>query len=51
MPDSPSPTNDGGKPEVKPLPYDPPQGPTSQTQQSPGLHGTNHGQCGTQGTH
>lgn len=42
------PTN-GGKPEVKELPYSPPKGPTSQMQQGPGLHGTNHGCCGTQG--
>jgi hypothetical protein len=39
----------GGKPEVKPLSYDPPKGPTAQMQNGPGLHGTNHGQCGTQG--
>lgn len=48
MADSP-PTNDGGKPEVKPLPYSSPQGPSSQSQQSPGLGGTNMGPCGTQG--
>lgn len=41
--------SNGGKPEVKPLPYSPPVGPTSQSQQGPGLHGTNHGCCGTQG--
>ena len=39
----------GGRIEPKPRPYDPPKGPTSQMQQGPGLHGTNHGNCGTQG--
>lgn len=39
----------GGCTEAKPLPYSPPVGPTSQTQQGPGIHGTNHGQAGTQG--
>ena len=29
--------------------YKPPKGPTSQMQQGPGIHGTNHGNCGTQG--
>lgn len=42
-------TRDGGKPEVKPLPYSPPQGPTGQMRQGPGLGGTNHGTNGTQG--
>jgi hypothetical protein len=41
-------TRDGGKPEVKELPYSPPQGPTGQMRQGVGLGGTNHGQCGTQ---
>lgn len=36
-------TNDGGKPEKKDLPYDPPKGPV----QSP--KPTNHGTSGTQG--
>lgn len=32
--------------------YSPPKGPTSVTDpKSPGLHGTNHGHCGTQGKH
>lgn len=35
-------TKDGGKPQVKPLPYSPPKGPV----QSP--KGTNMGNCGTQ---
>lgn len=47
-----SPTNDGGKPEVKPTDYSPPQGPSNiNNPQSPGLHGTNHGNNGTQGRH
>lgn len=41
----------GGQCEPKPLPYDPPKGPTSQMQQSPGLHGTNHGVKVNQGKH
>lgn len=43
-----APTRDGGKPEKKDLPYDPPTGPKNQTN-SPGLGGTNHGNTGTQG--
>lgn len=42
-------TRDGGKPNVKPLPYSPPKGPSSQSHEGPGLGGTNLGQCGTQG--
>lgn len=53
--DSPSPqaprATNGGQQEAKPLPYSPPVGPTSQMQQGPSLHGTNHGCCGTQGKH
>ena len=41
----------GGEMPVKAIPYSPPKGPTSQMQESPGLHGTNHGCCGTQGRH
>ncbi len=41
--------SNGGKQEVKPIPYSPPKGPTGQMQQGPGLHGDNCGQCGTQG--
>jgi len=42
-------TRDGGKPVVKPLPYSPPVGPKSiNDPQSPGLHGSNHGNSGTQ---
>lgn len=39
----------GGVCEAKPLPYSPPQGPTNQMRARPGLGGTNHGNCGTQG--
>lgn len=39
----------GGKQDPKPLPYCPPVGPKGQMQQGPGLGGTNHGTCGTQG--
>ena len=42
-------THDGGKPNVKPLRYSPPQGPSEQMRQGPGLHGDNHG-CGQYGT-
>lgn len=41
-------TRDGGKPEVKPLPYSPPQGPKDQSREGPGLGGTNYGPCGGQ---
>lgn len=41
----------GGCEEAKELPYDPPKGPTGQMQRSPGLHGSNHGNAGTQGKH
>lgn len=44
-------THDGGKPNVKPLPYSKPQGPTNQMRNRPGLGGNNLGQCGTQGHH
>lgn len=40
----------GGVTEAKPLPYSPPQGPKGiNDPQTPGLHGSNHGTCGTQG--
>lgn len=42
---------EGGECECKELPYSPPKGPTPHMQQSPGLHGTNHGNAGTQGKH
>lgn len=40
----------GGVKEAKPMAnYSPPKGPTTiNNPQSPGLHGTNHGVCGTQ---
>lgn len=38
----------GGKITPKPLPYSPPVGPKGQTR-GPGIGGTNHGTCGTQG--
>ena len=42
----------GGHIEPKPLHYLPPVGPTTQTDPAtPGLHGTNHGNSGTQGRH
>lgn len=44
-------TRDGGKPNTKELPYSPPQGPTDQMRQGPGLGGNNYGPCGTQGEH
>lgn len=40
----------GGVTQAKPLPYSPPKGPSNiGDPKSPGLHGTNHGVCGTQG--
>ena len=49
-PDSQKPrATNGGQMPVKPIPYSPPKGPTAQMQEGPGLHGTNHGCCGTQG--
>jgi len=47
-PQRPRATN-GGQCDPKPIPYSPPVGPTGQMQQGPGLHGDNHGCCGTQG--
>lgn len=43
-------TRDGGKPNVSPCSYSPPQGPSGQMRQGPGLGGDNHGN-GTNGTH
>lgn len=40
----------GGQQEVKSLPYSPPTGRAGSTN-GPGLGGTNHGCCGTQGKH
>lgn len=40
----------GGAMQPKPIPYSPPVGPSNiMDPKSPGLHGTNHGNCGTQG--
>jgi len=40
----------GGQMEVKSIPYSPPKGPSNiGDSKSPGLHGSNHGCCGTQG--
>lgn len=41
----------GGQQSPKPLPYSSPVGPSGQMQQGPGIHGDNHGCCGTQGKH
>jgi|HubBroStandDraft_2_1064218.scaffolds.fasta_scaffold63475_3 hypothetical protein len=43
--------SNGGRMEKKELPYSPPVGPKGQSNNSPGLGGTNHGCCGTQGKH
>ena len=48
-PTSGSRASSGGKQDPKPLAYSPPKGPQGQSHQGPGLGGTNHGQCGTQG--
>ena len=40
----------GGVKSAKDLPYSPPTGRAGSTS-GPGLGGTNHGQCGTQGRH
>lgn len=40
----------GGQQTPKDIPYSPPQGPKSINDgNGPGIHGTNHGNCGTQG--
>lgn len=40
----------GGQQSPKDLPYSPPQGPKGITQgNGPGIGGSNHGNCGTQG--
>jgi hypothetical protein len=44
-------TRDGGKPNLKDLPYSPPMGPKGMSNNSVGLGGTNYGCCGTQGKH
>ncbi len=52
-PDSPSnqrpAATNGGQMPVKEIPYSPPVGPSNiGDSKSPGIHGTNHGNCGTQ---
>lgn len=42
---------EGGCCHPTPIDYSPPKGPKGQMQEGPGLHGTNHGTCGTQGKH
>lgn len=45
-----SPVSSGGVKEAKPLDYKPPKGPSNiNDPKSPGIHGTNHGYCGSQG--
>ena len=40
----------GGRMDPKPIPYSPPMGPNNiNDPKTPGIHGTNHGPCGTQG--
>lgn len=39
----------GGQCTPKEIPYSTPQGPKGQMNEGPGLHGDNHGYCGTQG--
>lgn len=42
--------SNGGVMPVKDIPYSPPVGPSHiNDSKSPGLHGNNHGNCGTQG--
>lgn len=44
-------TKDGGKPDPKPIEYSPPKGPIGiNDPKGPGIHGTNLGPSGTQGT-
>lgn len=43
--------SNGGQMEKKELPYSPPVGPKGQSNNSPGLGGTNHGNCVCQGKH
>ena len=39
----------GGVTQAKELPYSPPKGPSNVNDpKGPGIHGTNHGTCGTQ---
>jgi hypothetical protein len=49
MPDSRA--SGGGQMAQKPIPYSPPTGAVIPMSQKPGIGGTNHGCCGTQGKH
>lgn len=50
IPPQPGQASSGGIKEAKPLPYSPPVGPKGiMDPKSPGLHGANHSNCGTQG--
>lgn len=43
-------TSNGGQMDPKPIPYSPPKGPSNiNDPKGPGIHGTNHGNTGTQG--
>lgn len=43
-------SSNGGKQTPKPMPYSAPMGPKGiNDSKTPGIHGTNHGCCGTQG--
>ena len=48
QPEKPRATDGGDMTQHKDIPYCPPVGPTSQMQQGPGIHGTNHGPSGGQ---
>jgi hypothetical protein len=41
----------GGVKEAKPLKYSEPTGRKNMDHEGPGIHGTNHTNCGTQGRH
>jgi hypothetical protein len=41
----------GGVTEAKPLDYHEPKGPQNMHHEGPGIPGTNHTNCGTQGRH
>lgn len=45
-------TSTGGQQQPKDMPYSPPQGPVGiNDPKTSGIHGSNHGNCGTQGKH
>ncbi len=41
--------SNGGKQTPKPIPYSPPKGALVPMNKGPGIGGTNHGNCGSQG--